>query len=1004
MMDAVPPAATPTHTHTFTHTGDISGGVDVNVDAGNANDADIRPVENLAVETPVPTPAPDSTPPFEAAPALAAAPLSPVTLAPTLANASIDVEGSAEPASLSETAPTHTAPTHTAPSVAAPVDSASVEAVLPEAANPAEAAQDGARPDASSPTPSVDVGESTNMADDASVAHPATEAAASETAAPEAAASAGPSVASVAATPTQPAQSGPTPAVAMTSVTRGRVMVKRPTLPLGLAAVGPAPISSNGAVIPVAPVFERFHSFKEFIALQKDSLEPERAVDLYDQYKYDFKLHSARTVFLQNLQLGFIRSRYDALSVATVYQEKQRLAKELAQTLFKEVEGGKYADLRYELSVDSAKLAANMLKPEPRLNGRVTALLNINSAWTKADANATNDMKDTNEGNEGRREGKSQGQSLPTDLTVAPYYGVNLNESECTLVLKKLPAEIMREDLVELCKDLAGLVSISLVPSCLLEDHQSSIVMQANKPLNECTPEEIAAIERSMSECYLRSRSNGAAPSVLLPLQTAWLTFDTEEHTLEAETALERRPIRDICACAPLRVRAHSAATRRLRVCSAESSTRQRKDHLAAQQLIVRLDQEFRVFDSLPLPPYLTQGSDGGFPTSSETSVAAAGGASAAANAAAAAALDVLKADEKKEDMNMGDGTKEDGGKGEAITVDSRPVTKADLADLEIIDESGHEDRGRGKQAAPEAAAPLEGPALEAKMTEMELSQMIQSHPYLQLVRKKYPGNLLRQLDHFILYLRQVHFCDFYSGKICFSARELYETCGMCTVRLSFGDNDDTSAEEEGSGDFSGAGDVVALSDLPAYLKLQPADELSFNRRVSTILQFHFSLLMSPLDFNHPVLSEIWAVFCKSKTIAVEAEKFRCGICRKLFKAPEYVYKHLKNKHPEELVPVQQATREALMKEAFEAEDAKLLLFVIQTNDFLKVFQNLRPPQLSFGADSAYGPQRRASRNNRQGGPGEASKPYRDWDAPRMRLEEKSAGGNYRRIITYDDL
>ena len=71
---------------------------------------------------------------------------------------------------------------------------------------------------------------------------------------------------------------------------------KAPPPPPNLSAA----VNSGLSHMPLSPVFERFHTFKEFMALQKDSLEPERAVELYDQYKFDFKTHSARLIFLQN--------------------------------------------------------------------------------------------------------------------------------------------------------------------------------------------------------------------------------------------------------------------------------------------------------------------------------------------------------------------------------------------------------------------------------------------------------------------------------------------------------------------------------------------------------------------------------------------------------------------------------------------------------------------------------------------------------------------------------
>lgn len=99
----------------------------------------------------------------------------------------------------------------------------------------------------------------------------------------------------------------------------------------GRASAPPPPPGLSSSVM--APVFERFHTFKEFMALQKDTLEPDRAVDLYDQYKYDFKIHSARMVFHQNQDLGFVRERFSPEHLSALASKKVIEARKEAEAM-----------------------------------------------------------------------------------------------------------------------------------------------------------------------------------------------------------------------------------------------------------------------------------------------------------------------------------------------------------------------------------------------------------------------------------------------------------------------------------------------------------------------------------------------------------------------------------------------------------------------------------------------------------------------------------------------
>lgn len=136
------------------------------------------------------------------------------------------------------------------------------------------------------------------------------------------------------------------------------------------------------------------------------------------------------------------------------------------------------------------------------------------------------------------------------------------------------------------------------------------------------------------------------------------------------------------------------------------------------------------------------------------------------------------------------------------------------------------------------------------------------------------------------------------------------------------------------------------------------------------------------------------------------------------------MHKHLKNKHSvDEAEPLKQQARSIMMRRAFDNDDAKLLLFAIpitfefagrslfrasggkktENRDYIFTGPNVKSP-------SEFGPQRRgrlsgSSRSNpmsSQRSPQERQ--YRDWDAPRSRLQDRFGAGTFRALIHYNDL
>eukprot|EP01054_Gregarina_sp_Poly1_P008597 Gregarina_sp_Poly_1__8596@NODE_50_length_17596_cov_118_903303_g43_i0_p2_GENE_NODE_50_length_17596_cov_118_903303_g43_i0NODE_50_length_17596_cov_118_903303_g43_i0_p2_ORF_typecomplete_len659_score118_94ARS2/PF04959_13/6e03ARS2/PF04959_13/5_9e19DUF3546/PF12066_8/2_5e09DUF3546/PF12066_8/1_6e04DUF4187/PF13821_6/0_013DUF629/PF04780_12/0_18zfBED/PF02892_15/0_6DUF4764/PF15961_5/3_5e03DUF4764/PF15961_5/0_44_NODE_50_length_17596_cov_118_903303_g43_i040766052 len=634
----------------------------------------------------------------------------------------------------------------------------------------------------------------------------------------------------------------------------------------------PPPPGNVAASVVLAPVFERFHSFKEFMLLQKDTLEAERAVHLYEQYRYDFKIHTARMLFSQHQDLGFLKQRFDPSCIRQLALEKIHLATTAATQFLEEVVHSAFKDLNLTVSLSDPKMLGQLVDKDPVPSHRVIG------KWAAAESSGE-------------------------DVTRAPWFGLNPNRSATTLVLRKLPGSLTRAEVVEACKDVQGLNSVSILPSCLVHENQRALLVQSRKESRDCSEAELAGLERAMTECYVKSKG-----AFMIPLQTAWLEFDSEENCSAAEMLLEKRAIKDICVLSPFKILPKASAP--VFVCSLSTESRIPADLQQTQALIMRLDKEFSVW-GLQWPPQ-------------------------------------EKLEERMED------------KAEEKTDDKND----DKAEKAAMDDK-----------------------MEDEVKELIPTPEHLSHPFLKVITHLPPD---KRLDLQLLYLRRVHFMDYYAGKFCWSERELFETCGAATIRLA-----------------SGVSDVVVIDDPSAEFITTPEDLARFDKKIQSLLGVNFAHWRASIDDSHPLFAELWSRFCEEKTMLVDAEKYRCGICRKLFKGAEFVHKHLKNKHVPEVEPVRHGVSSMLMKQAFENDDQKLLLFIQPTDDFQKAFQSIRPmPTVQMRNSDSYGPMRRNKLHHRGGPVASLSgdRPYRDWDAPRSRLVEKSAGGNFRTMMRYDDL
>jgi len=129
----------------------------------------------------------------------------------------------------------------------------------------------------------------------------------------------------------------------------------------------------------------------------------------------------------------------------------------------------------------------------------------------------------------------------------------------------------------------------------------------------------------------------------------------------------------------------------------------------------------------------------------------------------------------------------------------------------------------------------------------------------------------LRRLNYLLAYIRRVHFTCYYSGETCLTEERLFSNCGPYYQRET-------------------------LKQWKSWETTDPTEEdLEWARDVD---EGHALLLKAP----KPEPLKDWLDRQKQRifrdnTIKVAEGKFRCALCRKLFRAPGFVHKHLVNKH-----------------------------------------------------------------------------------------------------------
>lgn len=154
---------------------------------------------------------------------------------------------------------------------------------------------------------------------------------------------------------------------------------------------------------------------------------------------------------------------------------------------------------------------------------------------------------------------------------------------------------------------------------------------------------------------------------------------------------------------------------------------------------------------------------------------------------------------------------------------------------------------------------------IAAEVTEAVLGEAAQKDSTASLIDTE------ARLDMQLLYLRRVHHFCFYGCAWCEDEWELRRRCGASVLRDNLSSGNSAPPEGEWSE------------------KHQSRIEMFLN---TAKLERPFA----PNPNDEPLKSRL-VEQCQAKTLQVTPQKFQCILCKKFFKGPEYVHKHLRKVH-----------------------------------------------------------------------------------------------------------
>ena len=250
------------------------------------------------------------------------------------------------------------------------------------------------------------------------------------------------------------------------------------------------------------------------------------------------------------------------------------------------------------------------------------------------------------------------------------------------------------------------------------------------------------------------------------------------------------------------------------------------------------------------------------------------------------------------------------------------------------------------------------------------------------------------RLDLQILYLRKIHGFCYYCFEFYDDERNLSTKCDNAHLRQGFIDERDTATFES----------------IPEKEKIIKFDVELTKKAKAFIAQGDIISPIKPINYeDNKELAELRQEYCKNNTITVSSERFRCNICEKLFKGPNFVYNHIMNKHMKFIKDmVDKNYSDDIKKENYLKDTKKNYERIKVMNDMEEYLSYLNAMKKYQGYDSQKRYHNRDSGRENVRGDGRYNSrrhgAYKDYDEDKKNYSHNNNSNQGRKLISYDDL
>jgi len=176
----------------------------------------------------------------------------------------------------------------------------------------------------------------------------------------------------------------------------------------------------------------------------------------------------------------------------------------------------------------------------------------------------------------------------------------------------------------------------------------------------------------------------------------------------------------------------------------------------------------------------------------------------------------------------------------------------------------------------------------------------------------------IRRLNLVLLYLRRIHFLCYYCGKHFLSEEHLFARCSAMHER---------KVPADISLAISGNIDIDDQTESGQIIKKERTNwEKELDQRIHDVVHY-------VMDHKHSWIERKQLKMLEKHTKRVSESKFRCTICSKLFKAEQYVTKHIGNKHQMDIAKYIADQRLRTMFENYRRDRDRLTLKSFEVAD-----------------------------------------------------------------------